>query len=888
MVKYILRFLSFILLFLSTTLAAQMNNTYRTIVVHNYLKTSFNSELKHSKLKPSFQVILNNNDTIAFVYSLNPKGFIIISPSKNLNPIIAFSTETDFDFTQSLENILLEMLKRDIPQRIASLENMSFQAKANNQSIWNSLSNPISTTKSYDTQYGPLLSSKWGGVNCLDDFWMPINVGNYYTPNHYSPGCVATATSIIMHYYKWPLQGVGKHSDYDNKGNSQGSYYANFGATKYQWGIMQNLYNLKKSKEKNRKAMGLLSYHCAIAFDTDFEYGGSTSNLNRTPLALDNYFRFSGHYKSSSWYSFWPRLRENIRNSQPVSIAISKTNGDGHAMVCDGYGQDVGKAKYYHLQFGWWGSYNGWYNLQGNWDASGYTIIDGAVFDILPDPIVGNPIFSNDEYDFTIPILVSDSLHWESFKIWQSYNGSNYKLIESNFQGLNYKPNITKSGLYKYKVQAKVNGTYFSNSTSLPQEVLVKSKSDSLISLDFDGDDSFFVNDNSFSNLDISDSYTIETWMKVNKLNPTSNFDVIMDRRTVFSLYLIDDNDADYAIRFVSRNGSDALTASLGSDNSDINLNFDEWVHIAICRSEGITSLFLNGEEVDHSLDTNFKLRYSIYALNFGARYWGSYQRYMYGELDEVRISDTARYVHKQNFRPYRCMPFQNDEYCILLLHLDENSGNCLGDDSRHFFNTKLRSNPHFPNWRREKQEQSVVYEKSLSLKTEEENIGQSITLSWATNYEKNNEGFEVLKSVDHYNWKYLGFVKGSYYSQNILTYKFKDQNPKIGINYYQLKQIHSHCKFTFSPTDSIALIPKDGLKIYPNPASNIFYIDGLVGKSIKHITLINTLGISLELQLKSNYSIDISPFAQGVYYIRIELEQETIIKKLIISRLKQ
>ncbi len=879
------RIIAMLIIYLVFAIPSFAQNVSISKAANSFLLSSFNKELRGSSLMGSIIPIKNStHDTLAYVVALKPQGYIILSSSTTLSPIIAFSTESNFIFQASNDNVLLDMIVQDITQRLsytkaAIAQGDSSLIKANNKK-WKKLLEQSSISKNYDIQYGPLLSSVWGGVNCVDFYSQPIFVGNYYTPNNYSPGCVATSTSIVMHYYKWPLQGVGYHTDYDNSGASQGAYYANFGGTKYKWGRMLDKYYLQNSYDKHQAAMGELAYHCAIAFDMDFEFDGSTSNLNRTPLALDNYFRFSSHYENSSWYSFWTRMRQNIRDSQPVTIAISKSNGEGHIMVCDGYGQDAGQAKYYHLQFGWWGSYNGWYDIQGNWDANGYTLIDGAVFDILPDPIIGEAIRTADEFEFIIPILVSDSLHWDSFKIWESYNGGNWVLLDAAFVGENYPRKVTESGNYRYKAQAKVNGNYYSNSISEVGEVNVARKDSALVTLDFDGDDSFFIKDNYFNDLDISDNYTIETWVKINSLNTASNYDVILDRRTVFSLYLIPDYNADYAIRFVSRNGSDAITASLRSDSCDINLNFSDWVHIAISRFHDTTLLFINGQEIDSSLDTNFSLRYSIKALNIGARYWGSYGRYMLGELDEIRISDTARYFPNQSFSPYRCMPFETDTNTVLLLHLDENSGDAIGDFSMHFFNTNLRSSPNYPNWKKVNQTASVVYSADFSAIV----IDEAVELKWSTSFEDNNDGFEILKSTDANNWNIIGKVDGKYSSNTNIDYSFIDENPPLGRNYYRLRQIEPQCRYTFTAIDSVMIVPSGEIDIYPNPVSDVLIINGMEGLKIGTIKLFDLLGKEHLLYWIDESQLDVSKLSYGMYFIIIEVEGEFVKKKFIVE----
>ncbi len=857
-------------------------------VAKAFMFSSFNVELQQSKLDTNYTEIANNQGVVlAYVFPVLPKGYIVVSSNKGISPIIAFSTESNFNFVSSNENVLLDMLKKDLSARISylnqSLLSGNNQIVIQNQQKWNSLIKQTSITSIYDTQYGPLLTSVWGGVNCIDFYSQPIYVGNYFTPNHYSPGCVATSTSIVMHYFKWPLQGVGYHTDYDNSGSSQGTYYANFGATRYYWSRMLDKYYLVNSYDKHRRAMGELAYHCAIAFDMNFEYNGSTSNLNRTPAALNNYFRYSAHYKYSTWNSFWPRMRQNIRNGYPLTIAISKTNGEGHAMVCDGYGFNAGQNTFYHLQFGWWGLSNGWYDIQGSWNAQGYTIVDGATFDILPDPQIGEPIRYEDEYKFDLPILTSKKLNWDNFEISESWNGSNFNIITNNFANDTFPKTVLKPGNYKYKTRAKINGVYYSNSTSTSQEVLVGRKDSALVSLEFDGNDSYFVNDNSFNDLDISNNYTLETWIKINHLNTNSNFDVIIDRRTVFSLYLIDDVDADYAVRFVTRNSNDAIIASLRSDNSSINLNFGEWVHIAVSYDSVRASLFINGHEVDSDTDPNFTLSKSSKALNVGGRYWGSYGRYLVGEMDELRISDVARYKHGREYNHYRIFPFVPDSFTILLHHFDEGSGSSLGDDSRHFFNTNLRLGSNKATYIVEYQSLPIAYSKELTVIRESENFA---LLSWTTSFEVENRGFEVqhLNPVSN-TWDSIAWLDGHGNSNTEVSYTYVDDKPVIGVNYYRLKQFEQNGRTNYSNIDSVNFELATEISLNPNPADKFIRIHGLFGHEIKRISIYDISGHKVNILGFHDDILNVSNLNIGIYIIKLEFDNSIQTNKFIISK---
>ena len=170
--------------------------------------------------------------TIAYVLELQPKGFIIVTPR--------FELETP-------ENILLDLLRGDIAQRLQALREggISPSYRAKSHSRWRSYLEmvdaqgrvrtegaPLRLLQSYDVEHGPFLTSEWGqstdGASNL--------TFNYYTPSNYVCGCVATALGQILNYYEWPITGTGSHSyTWDNGTDDPQTLSANFGATTYDW-----------------------------------------------------------------------------------------------------------------------------------------------------------------------------------------------------------------------------------------------------------------------------------------------------------------------------------------------------------------------------------------------------------------------------------------------------------------------------------------------------------------------------------------------------------------------------------------------------------------------------------------------------------------------------
>ncbi len=642
----------------------------------------------------------NDNQKIAYIIKLYPEGFVVLSTDMKVPPVKAFSSEGYFDTSST--NPLVILLKAQMPCEYKSANKSKAPQKIikYNKSLWSKLLSGVPMVSKDTVQYGPSIPSVWGGVNCYDDQGNTIYVGNYYTPKHYSPGCVATSLSQILYRYKWPIHGTGSHTDNDNSGSSTGSYHAFFFGTYYDWNNMLDEYYHKASTDIQQRACGLLQYHCGISLDMDYESNGSTSNINRSPNALSKYWRYVGHYEDITWSNFWSRMDENMEDSVPVQLAIKASNGAGHAIAVDGYRQIDGGDKYYHLNMGWWGDCNAWYRISISYDACGYTSVTGGVFDILPEPElrVADITRTCDNYKVILSWLVSKQKRFDAFELQQSDDGgSSWTTLSNTITDTCYTITFPKTDpigkKYEYRVRTEYDGHWYVSSYSNIDTVAI---TDDLTYLDFDGNDSYYVLDNSHNDLDVSNKWTIEAWINIDKYTDNS-WSVIMDRRNVFSFYLINDADADYAIRFVARDANDNIIASVRSDNSSVNLSLGQWYHVAVSYDGTTARLFINGQLVDSSTDPDFDLTSSTHALNIGARYWGSYSRYLDGKIDEIRISDTARYT--SNFTPDRYLRFKPDKWTRLLMHLDEGGGSDIYDASGNFRYIRLRPSTNDPGW---------------------------------------------------------------------------------------------------------------------------------------------------------------------------------------------
>lgn len=181
-----------------------------------------------------------------------------------------------------------------------------------------------------------------------------------------------------------------------------------------------------------------------------------------------------------------------------------------------------------------------------------------------------------------------------------------------------------------------------------------------------------------------NEDWTYELWIKVDpdaligdrnaESGLTAGGACIGERRNIFELYLIDDDDADYAIKYGKLQDQDDLqAASMQSNESEVNLSFNQWVHVAISRSasDGIAKFYINGILIDSSNDPVWIGTTSDGWLDFNYMYRGSSMNFFKGSMENIRLSIIDRYP--EPFAIERFTEYVVDDNTLLQLNLNEN-----------------------------------------------------------------------------------------------------------------------------------------------------------------------------------------------------------------------
>lgn len=154
---------------------------------------------------------------------------------------------------------------------------------------------------------------------------------------------------------------------------------------------------------------------------------------------------------------------------------------------------------------------------------------------------------------------------------------------------------------------------------------------------------------------------------------------------------------------------------------------------------------------------------------------------------------------------------------------------------------------------------------------------GNSSLLAWNTATEKNNDHFDILRSIDGHNFETIGTLKGAGNSSVLKHYEFIDQMPMQGLNYYRLRQVDNDGKTSYSEIKPVTTLLKvAATPFYPNPAStasattqiNVPF-DGLITSRCVDIT--GKIVQELSFEVKEGLNTIVLPTAalpQGFYFV--------------------
>jgi hypothetical protein len=338
-----------------------------------------------------FEMRDNNGTILAYVFHLNPKGFIAISTDRDISPVIGYSFRNNFITEDIWQNTGYQYVKKDMQLRLKAIPLTSEEVKSTNRTLWrNYLEGNIESPQSRDDVWPPEGYSPTGGWVATQWNQSPTPYWNFcpLDPTNMQRcvvGCVATSLSQIMNYHHW----IG-----DASFNNNDDYYSTYTSPAIHIDDDHNLYDFPSFPELNpylddlkvayanydnitNDMISALCFGAGVSVEMNYSSEASGAYISDIYYALLYKFGYdTASYVNYISTAFYNNLQNDMMEARPANFGVS--GAGGHSIICDGYNGTNGK---YHLNMGWGGYSDGWYTLPTGMPA-GFNVIDNAVINI--------------------------------------------------------------------------------------------------------------------------------------------------------------------------------------------------------------------------------------------------------------------------------------------------------------------------------------------------------------------------------------------------------------------------------------------------------------------------------------------------------------------------
>ena len=351
-------------MFLSQTMAATVSVQTAQLVAKNFYKGAVPAA---GTVTPTLLYTRTESDGTVdyYIFGVAPlTGFVIVSADDILKPVMAYSTESNFDL--NFQHTGLRDWTDHAAAHVYSAIQQHMQADASITHQWAMCQAGPYVSASRTAAIGPLLHTTWDqepNYNAL----CPYNT----TDNQRAvTGCVATTMAQIMKFWGYPNKGTGSHSYQctSSKGYNYGTLSASFNHT-YPWSSMPN--NLSGADSNVARLM----YDCGVSVEMSYGdnvEGGSGAFVLQSEAwgggacaenSYKTYFYYNPNtiqgvtqtdYTSAQWFAI---MKGEIDAGRPVQYEGDDATQGGHTWVMDGY--DANGLM--HMNWGWSGSYNGYF-----------------------------------------------------------------------------------------------------------------------------------------------------------------------------------------------------------------------------------------------------------------------------------------------------------------------------------------------------------------------------------------------------------------------------------------------------------------------------------------------------------------------------------------------
>jgi hypothetical protein len=310
-----------------------------------------------------------NGEPLYYNFDMAGGGFILISATNLVDPVLAYSFESRFEENERT-SYFVKKYKAAIQQVKETPRLQEISASTN----WNHyLKNDFTPAKTRATTLvEPLLPTTWSQERYYNQYcpYDPAASGDFDMRT--VVGCVALTMANLMYYYRYPSAlPVGVSYFHAPEKEPLGFYHANYGLLEAFKGERYDYDYITHNINAYQGNLSRLIYHAGISVKMSYGPDGSASQSGWVGEQISELWKFSSGIfeeregETTISYADWEnKVISELEAQRPVYYSgISNARG-GHAWIIDGYIFHSDNKNYFHVNWGWGGSNNGFYKLE--------------------------------------------------------------------------------------------------------------------------------------------------------------------------------------------------------------------------------------------------------------------------------------------------------------------------------------------------------------------------------------------------------------------------------------------------------------------------------------------------------------------------------------------
>ena len=287
--------------------------------------------------------ISKEGSALYYIVNMNPQGWVLVSAQDGVKPLLGYNPEGEYVYDSEMTNHVqwMDYYTRQIADAIRDNDKPV--------SAWEYPSRPHNRASGQIIE--PLIKVNWNQGRPYNVFCPSDDDGTAVV------GCVAVGMAQAMSVAQWPPKPNGTFSYRHDK-----------------YGIISIDYDLEDpydwdkiiSGADNKVWVAHLLYHCGVSVAMNYGVDGSGSFTVRVANALVRNFSYSSntirYVSRDSYTGDWSKLLlDELEAGRAIVYSGTDTKGGyGHCFNIDGY-----DGALFHVNWGWGGSNNGYFPIDG-------------------------------------------------------------------------------------------------------------------------------------------------------------------------------------------------------------------------------------------------------------------------------------------------------------------------------------------------------------------------------------------------------------------------------------------------------------------------------------------------------------------------------------------